>query len=110
MSPIQIISLSVIYVLAINLVAMLAFTVDKSAARRGRRRIRESTLLMIAFIGGSIGSITAQHLIRHKTQKQPFKSQLYTIALLQVMLIVALCIPDVRALISSTISSVLSAP
>lgn len=104
MPTVQIILLILIYFLAINLVAIIIFIFDKSAARHGNRRIRESTLLTIALVGGSIGSITAQQLIRHKTYKQPFKSQLYSIAVMQVIVIIAMCFPDVRALVLSAIS------
>jgi uncharacterized membrane protein YsdA (DUF1294 family) len=109
MPTVQIILLILIYIVAINLVAIMMFVVDKSAAQRGSRRISESTLLTIALVGGSIGSITAQQLIRHKTYKQPFKGQLYSIAVLHVVILTAICFPDVREIVFSALTEVLAA-
>lgn len=67
--------------LAINLIAFFLFRYDKRAAERGAWRVRESTLLIFAFLGGSSGAVLAQQLFRHKTRKEPFRSILLTIAL-----------------------------
>jgi len=48
---------------------------DKAQARRHGRRVRESTLLLIAVFGGA-GAWMGQHLLRHKTRKEPFRTQL----------------------------------
>jgi uncharacterized membrane protein YsdA (DUF1294 family) len=45
---------------------------DKSAARRGRRRIRERTLHFAELIGGWPGAIAARQLLRHKTRDAKF--------------------------------------
>ena len=92
----QIILLSVIYLLVLNLIAMVFFALDKRAARRGLYRMPESTLLMIAFIGGSLGCLIAQRLLRHKTRKQPFKFHLYFIVFIQIAFFLAICLPEVR--------------
>lgn len=67
-----------------NLVAFAAFGLDKRLAQAGSWRISESTLLGLALVGGSVGAIGAQHLFRHKTRKEPFRSTLYGIVLLQI--------------------------
>ena len=85
------------YVSIINIVGFLAFAWDKQCAVQNTRRIPESKLLSIAFLGGTIGSISAQHLLSHKTRKQPFKSFLYGIAALQVFLILAFLFPEARS-------------
>jgi uncharacterized membrane protein YsdA (DUF1294 family) len=63
--------------LALYLVAsIVAFTVyasDKSAAHNGRWRTRESTLHLLALIGGWPGALIAQKVLRHKSKKQPFQ-------------------------------------
>ena len=82
------------YVSIINIIGFLAFAWDKHCAVQNTRRIPESELLSIAFLGGTIGSIAAQHLLRHKTRKQPFKSFLYGITILQAFLILMLSIPE----------------
>ncbi len=76
-----------LYLLAINLAAFAAFWGDKRAARLGRRRIREATLLMLAVIGGTPAALTAQQVLRHKTRKDPFRTLLWTIAGVQAMLL-----------------------
>lgn len=82
----------VVVVLAVNGAAFAAFWRDKRLARNGARRIPEKTLLWLAFAGGSIGAVTAQHLFRHKTRKEPFRSRLYGIVLLQAVAVTALAI------------------
>ncbi len=64
-------------------VAFFAFRADKRAAVMGERRVRESTLLLLAAAGGSPGAIAAQQLFRHKTRKEPFRSLLWAIAAAQ---------------------------
>ena len=46
--------------------------VDKWKAKKNRWRVRESTLLIIAALGGSIGSLAGMYLFRHKTQHLKF--------------------------------------
>ncbi|QFY59878.1 DUF1294 domain-containing protein [Rhizobium grahamii] len=65
--------------LALNALAFLVYFLDKQAARNRRRRISERTLLTLALIGGSLGAVCAQKLLRHKTQKEPFRSLLKAI-------------------------------
>ncbi|MFD1327042.1 DUF1294 domain-containing protein [Mycoplana ramosa] len=68
--------LSLAVLLLVNLTTFLVFWWDKEAARAGRWRIQESTLLGLALVGGSLGAVLAQRLLRHKTRKQPFRSLL----------------------------------
>lgn len=46
--------------------------VDKWKAKKNRWRVRESTLLIVAVLGGSIGSLAGMYLFRHKTQHLKF--------------------------------------
>ena len=80
------------YVLAVNLLAYAAMASDKSRAKNGLQRIPESTLLTLAMIGGSIGTMIAQQTIRHKTRKEPFRSTLVGIVLLQLLALIALIV------------------
>lgn len=79
-----------IYLVLANLCAFGAFAIDKAAAENRRWRIPENTLLMLAFVGGSLGALIGQQVMRHKTRKQPFRSQLIMIALLHIGLGTAL--------------------
>ena len=67
----------------VNAWTMLRFWQDKQRAIAGERRIRESDLLGLAFIGGSPGALLARRLFRHKTRKEPFSTQLFLIVALQ---------------------------
>lgn len=77
------------YAIAVNLLAYAAMVLDKSKARTNSRRIRESTLLNLALIGGSFGTVLAQHTSRHKTRKEPFRSRLAGIILFQFLVLLA---------------------
>ena len=71
-----------------NLFVFAAYFTDKRAAKLGHRRISEKTLLMLALAGGSPGAIAAQRLLRHKTQKEPFRTLLLLIAVLHAVVLV----------------------
>lgn len=81
-----------IYLVTINLLAFLAMLIDKKKAEKGRWRIKEATLLTMALIGGSIGSIVGMYTFRHKTQKARFFIGIPVIIVLQILLIVAILI------------------
>lgn len=72
---------------AINLVTFTMFALDKALAQREVRRVRESTLLWLALLGGTPGAYAARSLFRHKTRKQPFSTRLLAIALVQAIAI-----------------------
>ena len=71
--------------IAINFIAFAAFGVDKAKAEAGRWRIADTTLLTFALLGGTLGAYAGRALFRHKTRKQPFGSQLFAIAVLQML-------------------------
>ena len=60
------------YLLIINAAGFLLMLVDKWKAKKNRWRIRESTLLIVAALGGSVGSLAGMYLFRHKTQHLKF--------------------------------------
>ncbi len=70
-----------------NSVAFALMLLDKYRARRGGDRISENALLGWAMIGGSIGTLAASRLVRHKTHKQPFATTMMTYFWTQVALI-----------------------
>jgi len=53
-------------------ITFTAYALDKSAARRGRWRTRESTLHLLSLAGGWPGALVAQQWLRHKSSKQSF--------------------------------------
>ena len=61
-----------IYLLIVNLAGFAAMGIDKNRARRKAWRIPESTLFLLAIIGGSIGSIAGMYTFHHKTLHPQF--------------------------------------
>ena len=70
-----------------NGIAFGLMVVDKRRAEAGARRISESTLLRWAFFGGAFGTYAASRLVRHKTRKQPFATQMIVILALEIILL-----------------------
>ena len=81
---------SMYYLLAINIVSFFLYGIDKYKAKKGRWRISEATLLMMAVIGGSIGAWVGMRLWHHKTMHKKFKYGIPIIIILQVCLVVFL--------------------
>src|SRR5690606_8302634 len=62
----------VIYVI-LSFTTLLVYAKDKAAARQDTWRVPESTLHMLALLGGWPGAIVAQQKFRHKTRKLGFR-------------------------------------
>jgi uncharacterized membrane protein YsdA (DUF1294 family) len=77
-------------IIAMNFFAFAAFGIDKARAETGSWRVSEVALLQLAFFGGTVGAYAGRALFRHKTKKQPFSSNLHTIAALQACAVAAL--------------------
>lgn len=60
------------WLLAVNFVTFCTFWWDKRSAKKGRWRVRESTLLWMSAVGGAAGGLLAMRLFHHKTRKKPF--------------------------------------
>ena len=78
------------YLLLINAAGFLLMLVDKWKAKKNRWRIRESTLLIVAALGGSIGSLAGMYLFRHKTQHLKFTLGIPLILAAQCLIAVVL--------------------
>ena len=78
------------YLLAVNIVTFILYGIDKYKAKKGKWRISEATLLMIAVIGGSIGAWAGMRFWHHKTVHKKFKYGIPVIIILQVALAVYL--------------------
>lgn len=70
----------IIYLMA-SCIAFCLYGRDKSAARSGKWRTRESTLHIIGFLGGWPGALLAQRIFRHKTRKVSFRIVFWMTAL-----------------------------
>lgn len=75
----------ILYLIVINVVTFAVFGFDKYKAIRQEWRIRESTLLGLSLIGGSIGGWIAMYAFHHKTKKVQFFVGVPVILLLQIV-------------------------
>ena len=72
-----------IYFVVISLVSVIITVYDKKAAKIGKRRIRESTLLLLSALGGSLAMYITMKKIRHKTKYKKFMIGIPVIMILQ---------------------------
>ena len=82
-------ALILVYLIAINIIGFTAMGVDKARARKRLWRIPESTLFVLALIGGSVGSIAGMYVFRHKTRHWYFVYGMPAILLLLAVLLLA---------------------
>lgn len=61
-----------IYLFLINAAGLLLMLMDKHKAKKHLWRIPEATLLTVAALGGSLGSLLGMYLFHHKTRKPRF--------------------------------------
>ena len=78
----------VIYLIVINIVTFIVYGIDKAAAKAHKRRVRISTLLLLAAIGGSLGAFLGMFIFRHKTKKWYFVFPVPLMLLAQSVLVV----------------------
>lgn len=96
---------TLLWLVAANCVGFVAMWSDKRRSEEGLWRIPESRLLGFALIGGSLGTLIAGQKFRHKTRKQPFRSRLFMIVMLQFAASTALAFPQVRTALADTFLS-----
>ena len=77
-----------IYLLTVNALGFLLMTVDKYKAKKNLWRIPESTLMTVAIIGGSIGSLIGMYTVRHKTKHLKFTVGIPVILVLQIAAVI----------------------
>jgi uncharacterized membrane protein YsdA (DUF1294 family) len=74
-------SVASIWFAAINAAAFIAFGFDKWRASRSKRRLSESSLVLLGALGGWPGGLLGMIAFRHKTAKLTFKLK-YGLALI----------------------------
>ena len=75
----------IIYLVLINALGFFLMIADKSRARKNRRRVPEATLMFVAIIGGSVGSLAGMYFVRHKTRHLKFTVGIPVILALQIV-------------------------
>ena len=76
--------------IALNLITFITYGIDKFKAKKSRWRIPESTLILLALIGGSIGAWLGMKTWRHKTQHAKFYIGIPLIISGQIILLIYL--------------------
>lgn len=76
------------YFVLINLAGLMLMGIDKRKAQKGKWRIPEGTLFLIAILGGSIGCILGMYLFRHKTKHKKFVIGMPLILILEAALLI----------------------
>ena len=75
-----------IYLILINLIAVIVTIYDKLCAAKRRWRVKESTLLLLSALGGSISMYITMLLIRHKTRHIKFMLGIPLILIVQLII------------------------
>lgn len=75
------------YIIILNIVTFAVYGIDKIKAKKGAWRIPEKSLLLLAFVGGSLGAAAGMRFWRHKTLHPQFKWGVPLILLFHLALI-----------------------
>ena len=83
-------ALLLLYLLIINALGFALMLADKWKARKNLWRIPEATLMAVAALGGSVGSLLGMYAVRHKTKHLKFTVGIPLLLGLQLLLAVFL--------------------
>ena len=75
-------------ILILNVVTFFVYGIDKFKAKKSLWRIPESTLLILAAVGGSVGAYLGMKVWHHKTLHKKFSLGVPAILLLHLALLV----------------------
>jgi uncharacterized membrane protein YsdA (DUF1294 family) len=84
----EMIKIILILYLALNLITFFVYGIDKWKAKKGKWRISEATLLILAAVGGSIGAWCGVKVWHHKTLHKKFRYGIPAIIILQIAAII----------------------
>lgn len=73
------------YLLIINAAGFVLMLADKYKAKKNLWRIPEATLMTVAALGGSLGSLAGMYTVRHKTQHPKFTIGIPLILAVQIV-------------------------
>lgn len=82
-----------LYFILINIFTFILYSFDKLQAMRVEKnisRVSELQLLFFTFVGGTVGSILAMVIFRHKIKKISFLWKFILVCILQIVFI-AIC-------------------
>ena len=79
-----------IYLFLINAIGFLLMLIDKRKAKKKKWRIPEATLMGVAALGSSIGSLFGMYAFRHKTLHKKFTVGIPVILIVQLAIAFAI--------------------
>jgi len=74
-----------VYLFIVNALGFTLMLADKHKAKKNLWRIPEATLMGVAAIGGSFGSLLGMYLVRHKTKHLKFTLGIPVILAVQIV-------------------------
>jgi uncharacterized membrane protein YsdA (DUF1294 family) len=77
-------------IIGVNVITFVVYGIDKLKAKKGKWRVPETTLLLLAIIGGSVGAWCGVKVWHHKTMHAKFKYGIPLIMAVQVGLLLCL--------------------
>jgi uncharacterized membrane protein YsdA (DUF1294 family)/cold shock CspA family protein len=72
----------------ISIITFLGYALDKHKARTQQWRTQESTLHLLALLGGWPGALLAQNYLRHKSSKRSFRYVFWAMVWLNIVALV----------------------
>lgn len=92
--------------LALSIIAFVAYGLDKSAARKGHWRTKESTLHLLSLIGGWPGALLAQKKFHHKSSKKEFQMIFWATVVINVTGLIWLINPKNNVLLITAMTNI----
>jgi len=76
-----------VYLVVINVATFFTFGLDKWKAKHSMWRIRESALLLLAVLGGSMGAWAGMRVWHHKTLHKKFRYGVPAILIIHLIIL-----------------------
>lgn len=76
------------YLLTINIITFIIYGIDKYKSIKHKYRISESTLIILAILGGALGALSGIIIFHHKTKKKKFIITIPIILLIWVYILI----------------------
>ena len=77
-------------IIGVNVITFVVYGIDKLKAKKGKWRVPETTQLLLAIVGGSVGAWCGVKVWHHKTMHAKFKYGIPLIMAMQAGLLVCL--------------------
>ena len=87
MKDLNLLHIVLICLVIINVVTFFMYGIDKWKTKRSKMRIRETALLGLAVLGGSVGAWLGMKVWHHKTLHNKFRYGVPAIIIIQLLII-----------------------